>query len=31
MAASTVVMSWNFQLSPRIATRYSPALSPFVR
>ena len=29
MTASTVVISWNFQLSPRTAARYSPVLMPF--
>ena len=31
MTASTVVMSRNFQLSPRTAARYSPVRSPLVR
>nr|WP_243204867.1 hypothetical protein [Lawsonibacter hominis] len=31
MTASTVVMSWNFQLFPRTAARYSPVRSPLVR
>ena len=31
MASSIVMISWNFQLSPRLAARYSPVRRPWVR
>ena len=31
MTSSMAMISWNFQLSPRLAARYSPARRPWVR